>query len=142
MSQQQHNVRVQQRLRIVQWVAWIDLILLVTLLTAALSQRHDFVQVLGPLHGINFLLLVVIVAMGALDGLWIWWFPVAVLFTGGAPGALVGEWLIKRRIAFQITSREGATEFSNEQSETEQVPLASGIALVKGRPTDERKEPV
>jgi hypothetical protein len=98
MNEKPQNQRVQSRLRIVQWAAWIDLILLVALLASAFTNQRNFVHVLGPLHGINFLLLVVIVATPALDGLWGWWFPLAVFFTGGAPGALVGEWIIKRRI--------------------------------------------
>lgn len=110
-EQQPQNQRVQSRLRIVQWAAWVDLILLIALLVSAFSKQRDFVHVLGPLHGINFLLLVVIVGTAALDGLWSWWFPLAVFFTGGAPGALIGEWIIKRRINKSSSTDNGLARF-------------------------------
>ncbi len=137
MSQQMERVR--RKLRIVQWAAWIDLILLVALIASSLSKQRDFVHVLGPLHGINFLLLVVIVATAALDGLWGWWFPVAILLTGGAPGALVGEWIIKRGIASQIGSRDSGDVSPGEQIETENMLLVPDIANAKRSTLDERK---
>ncbi len=97
----QKDTRIRQRLRIVQVVALIDLVLLVTLISAAVTRQQNIVHILGPLHGINFLLLLVIVATSALDGLWGWWFPLLVLFTAGPPGAFIGEWLIRRRISLQ-----------------------------------------
>ena len=48
-----------------------------------------------------FLFLLVIVGVGAVDGLWSWWFPVAVLLSAGPPGAFLGEWIIGRRISAQ-----------------------------------------
>ena len=95
----QKDTRIRQRLRIVQVVALIDLVLLVILISAAVTRQQNIVHILGPLHGINFLLLLVIVATSALDGLWGWWFPLLVLFTAGPPGAFIGEWLIHRRIS-------------------------------------------
>ncbi len=97
----QKDTRIRQRLRVVQIVALIDLVLLVILISAAVTRQQNIVHVLGPLHGINFLLLLVIVATSALDGLWGWWFPLLVLFTAGPPGAFIGEWLIRRRISLQ-----------------------------------------
>jgi hypothetical protein len=61
------------------------------------------VHFLGPLHGINYLLLLVIVAVAALDGLWGWWFPLAVLLTAGPPGAFIGEWIMHRRLSASLT---------------------------------------
>ena len=97
----QKDERIRQRLRVVQVVALVDFVLLLTLISAAVTRQQNIVHVLGPLHGINFLLLLVIVATAALDGLWGWWFPLLVLFTAGPPGAFIGEWLIRRRISFQ-----------------------------------------
>lgn len=101
----QHEQRIRKRLRIVQVVALIDLVLLVTLVTAAVTRQQNIVHVLGPIHGINYLLLVVIVGTAALDSLWGWWFPLLVLVTGGPPGAFIGKWLLRRRISVQ--QREG-----------------------------------
>ncbi len=97
----QEDERVRKRLRIVQTAALVDFVLLVTLISAALTKQQNIVHVLGPLHGINFLLLLVIVGTSVLDGLWGWWFPALVLVTAGPPGAFLGEWLIRRRISYK-----------------------------------------
>ncbi|MEM8532746.1 MAG: DUF3817 domain-containing protein [Chloroflexota bacterium] len=90
--------RTRRRLQIVRWVALADALLLVTLVTASLMDNREWVSVLGPLHGGNFMLLLTIVGVGAVDKLWNWWFPVGVFFTGGPLGALIGEWIISRRL--------------------------------------------
>jgi hypothetical protein len=91
--------RVLRRLRVVRWVAFADLVLLVALVSCSLSGARDLVRILGPLHGGNFLLLLTVVGTAAADGLWSWWFPAAVFLTGGPVGALVGEWMIRRQVA-------------------------------------------
>ncbi len=53
MNREHQSERVKRRLRVVQWAAWIDLILLVALLTSTFSKQRDFVHVLGPLHGMT-----------------------------------------------------------------------------------------
>ncbi|QBD75874.1 hypothetical protein EPA93_07575 [Ktedonosporobacter rubrisoli] len=103
MTSIQQAERLSNRLRIVRLAALIDLVLLLALVSAALSGQKEIVHVLGPLHGINFLLLLVIAGVGAIDGLWKWWFPVAVLLTAGPPGAFVGELIITRRLRQQNT---------------------------------------
>lgn len=101
---------VHRRLNLVRWVAWVDLLLLIALVVASRMGNRDLVRVLGPVHGINFLLLLVIVGTAALDGLWSWWFPAAVFVTGGPVGALVGEWFVGRRLAARaVTETNGAT---------------------------------
>ena len=90
--------RTRRRLQIVRWVALADALLLVTLVTASIMDNREWVSVLGPLHGGNFMLLLTIVGVGAVDKLWSWWFPVGVFFTGGPLGALIGEWIISRRL--------------------------------------------
>lgn len=131
MNQRQQSERVQRRLRIIQWAAWVDLILLIALLASSFSQQRDLVHVLGPLHGINFLLLVAIVTTAALDGLWSWWFPLVVFFTGGAPGALVGEWIIKRRLKSSPVDSNEHTFSGGERADREQSDV--GLPLVDER---------
>lgn len=90
---------VRRRLYIVRWVALADALLLVALVTSSLLDRRDLVSVLGPVHGGNFLLLVVLTYTGAADGLWGWWFLAATVFSGGPLGAFIGERVIERRLA-------------------------------------------
>ncbi len=102
MTSMPQTERIQRRLRIVRLVAFVDLVLLITLVSAALTGGREIVHILGPLHGINFLLLLVMVGAGAIDGVWGWWFPVVVLLTAGPPGAFLGEWILHRRAGAQI----------------------------------------
>ena len=101
----QKGERIRRRLRVVQIVALIDLVLLITLITAAVTRQQNIVHVLGPIHGINYLLLLVIVSTAAIDGLWGWWFPLLVLLTAGPPGAFIGEWLLRRRTQLSQSSQ-------------------------------------
>ena len=98
--------RVRNRLRLVRWVALADALLLIALVTASLTHDRELVRVLGPLHGGNFLLLLTLAGVGAADGLWRWWFPLAVLLTGGPLGALLGEWRIGRNLQGQAASSQ------------------------------------
>ena len=97
---------VLRRLRVVRWVALADALLLVALVSASLLDRRDLVSLLGLVHGGNFLVLVVLVYTGATDGLWGWWFLAATVFTGGPPGAFVGERIIVRRLARRTDTHE------------------------------------
>lgn len=107
--------QVRRRLLVVRWIAVLDLILLIALVASSLTGQREFVRVLGPLHGINFLLLVVVAATAALDGLWGWWFPAAILLTAGPPGALIGEWVITRRDTAQSPEVESRTTQEERQ---------------------------
>lgn len=89
---------ISRRLRLVRWAALADLLLLIALVSSSLSGRRDLVSVLGPVHGGNFLLLVALVYTGAADRLWGWWFLAATFFSGGPPGAFIGERVIVRRL--------------------------------------------
>jgi hypothetical protein len=91
--------RAKKRLSIVRWFALFDLILLVALSAASFADNRELVSILGPIHGGNFVLLLVLVWTAAADGLWSWWFPAGVLLTGGPIGALIGERLVSRRLA-------------------------------------------
>ncbi|NLT05247.1 MAG: hypothetical protein GXY03_02945 [Solirubrobacterales bacterium] len=80
-------------------VGILDAVLLVVLLYFAVVDRSDAaVSVLGPIHGVGYLLLLGLTGRGAVDGQWGWWFPALVLVTGGPIGSLVGEVVLRRRV--------------------------------------------
>ena len=88
-----------RRLRLVRWLGVADTLLLLWLMYAAyVVHDRDLVRVLGPIHGAGFLLLLAIAGVSASERLWGWWFPAAILLTGGPVGALVGDWAIVRRL--------------------------------------------
>ena len=89
---------VRRWLNVVAVVAIIDAVLLVPLVIAAVSDDEDTVHILGPLHGTGFLILVGLVIVGTLRKYWGWWFPAIAVVTGGPPGCLVGDLLIRRRL--------------------------------------------
>ncbi len=86
------------RLRLIRIVAIVDFVLLVPLVGAALSHAEAVVDVLGPIHGAGFLLLVFLCVRGVGEDRWGWWFPVLVVVTLGPPGSLIGERRIRRRL--------------------------------------------
>ncbi len=90
---------VRRRLNLIRIVALVDALLLVPLVIAALDHAEGTVDVLGPLHGAGFVLLVGLVVRGAIKGLWGWWFPVIAVITGGPPGCLAGDLYIRRQLA-------------------------------------------
>jgi integral membrane protein len=80
-------------------VSWIDAVLLVLLLSLVVAGARGGVRVVGTIHGIGYLVLLGMTVMGARSRLWSWWYPVAVLVTGGPIGSIVGEWYLRRRHA-------------------------------------------
>ena len=90
--------RVLRHLTRVRWVALIDALLLIPLVVAALTHQESVVDVLGPLHGFGFVLMIVLVVTGVGQGLWGWWFPAIVVVTAGPPGSLFGDVRIRRRL--------------------------------------------
>jgi hypothetical protein len=88
--------RTLNKLRLIRIVAIIDFVLLVPLVAAALSHAESVVDVLGPIHGVGFLLLLFLCVRGVGEGRWGWWFPVLVVVTLGPPGSLIGERRIRR----------------------------------------------
>lgn len=76
----------------------IDAVLLVPLVIAAIVDHRGLVSVLGPLHGIGFILLLGVVAYGAARRFWGWWFPALVVVTLGPPGSFIGELRLRRRL--------------------------------------------
>lgn len=80
-------------------VGILDALLLVVLVYFAFVDRSDsMVSILGPIHGVGYLLLLGLTGRGAIDGQWGWWFPALVLVTGGPIGSLVGEVVLRRHV--------------------------------------------
>jgi hypothetical protein len=76
-----------------------DFLLLLVLLYVAFIDRSDAtVHVLGPIHGVGFLILLSLTLYGATQRFWAWWFPALVLVTGGPIGSLAGELVLRRRL--------------------------------------------
>lgn len=87
-----------RRLNWVTWVAIVDAIALVVLVWAAIAEHDGIVSILGPAHGGGFILLCVLIGIGALEKLWGWWFLIVTIVTLGPPGSLIGEVVIRRRL--------------------------------------------
>ena len=80
-------------------VGLTDALLLVVLLYVAFVDRNDTaVSIIGPLHGLGYMLLLGLTAHGASEDRWGWWFPAAVLVTGGPLGSLLGEVRVRRTL--------------------------------------------
>ena len=90
---------IRSALRLVGIVALLDFLLLVPLVIAAIEHAEGTIDVLGPLHGAGFVLLVGLVVRGSIKNFWGWWFPVVAVVTGGPPGCLAGDLYIRRRLA-------------------------------------------
>lgn len=90
--------RVRRQLDIIRIVAIADALLLVLLVFCAITEREAVVSVLGPIHGVGFLVLLFLCVRGAGERMWGWWFPAIVLVTAGPPGSLIGELRIRREL--------------------------------------------
>ena len=76
-----------------------DALLLVVLMYFAFVDRSDdAVSILGPIHGVGFLILLFLTAQGAGEKRWGWWFPALVLVTGGPLGTIVGDLVLRRKL--------------------------------------------
>ena len=91
-----------RRLNLIAAVAVVDLLLLVPLLIAAATDAEGLIDVLGPLHGIGFVVQLALCVSGAISGRWGWWFPALVLVTLGPPGALLGDRYLRRALRRQF----------------------------------------
>jgi hypothetical protein len=90
--------RARRTLRWVAIAAVIDFVLLVPLLAASISNNDSLVSVLGPLHGIGFLIQLFLTVRGAGERMCGWWFPAIVVVTLGPPGALYGHLRVSRQL--------------------------------------------
>jgi hypothetical protein len=87
-----------KQLNWIRLVAIVDFLFLVPLVIASLSDNDSMVSVLGPIHGIGFLILGFLCVRGVGEGRWGWWFPAIVVVTLGPPGSLYGEYRIRRQL--------------------------------------------
>jgi hypothetical protein len=86
-------------LNLVLAVGIADALLLVVLLYFAFVDRSDAaVSILGPVHGVGYLILLYLTVTGASGKRWGWWFPGIVLVTGGPLGSIVGDVVLRRRL--------------------------------------------
>lgn len=88
-----------RRLNVILVLAVVDALLLVPLLLHRFADLDIPVFPIGMTHGLLFIALVGLCAKGALDGLWGWWFPAITVVTGGPPGSIVGDIVIRRRLS-------------------------------------------
>lgn len=88
--------RTRKLLRWVAIAAAVDFLLLLPLIYASLSDNDQLVSILGPVHGVGFLIQLFLTMRGAGERLWGWWFPAIVVVTLGPPGALIGHIKVSR----------------------------------------------
>jgi hypothetical protein len=92
------SAAILRRLNLIKWLAIADAVLLVILVIAAITDSSA-VHFLGPIHGVGFIILCGLIGLGALEGMWGWWFLLITIVTLGPPGSLWGEWRVKRELA-------------------------------------------
>ena len=92
------SAKTLKRLNLIGVIAIADALLLAVLLYASFTDS-DLVHVLGPIHGVGFLILVALCARGFMEERWDWWFPALVVVTGGPPGSLIGDYVLRRKLA-------------------------------------------
>lgn len=68
-----------KKLDVIRIAAAVDLALLVALLVCSFTNYKGGVSVLGPIHGIIFLGLLYLTAVGAGEKRWSWLFPVTTI---------------------------------------------------------------
>ena len=99
-----NSARTAEARKLLRWVAIaaaLDFLLLVPLVYASLSENDSLVSILGPIHGIGFLIQLFLTMRGAGERFWGWWFPVLVVVTMGPPGALIGHLKVTRELRAQ-----------------------------------------
>lgn len=91
--------RTNRLLNAIAVVAVLDAALLAVLLWASFGERETLVSILGPIHGVGFLILLFLCVRGASEERWGWWFPGIVLITLGPLGSLIGDVIVRRQLA-------------------------------------------
>ncbi len=92
-------------LNVILVVGVLDAVLLLVLLYFAFVNRdEEMISLLGPVHGLGFLALLGLTGKGAMDARWGWWFPIAVLLTGGPLGSIIGELRLRRSLREPLTA--------------------------------------
>lgn len=92
-----------KQLNLIRVIAILDILLLVPLVMnlVGIVDSDAMVSVIGPVHGVGFLLLLFLCVKGAGEERWGWWFPAIVVITLGPIGSLYGEHRVRR----ELTSR-------------------------------------
>ena len=91
---------IRRRLNVALWIGIADAVLLLVLVYVAFINRNEgAISVIGPIHGLGFVALVAITATGSMARQWGWWFPAIVTITGGPLGTIVGDVIVRRRLA-------------------------------------------
>lgn len=97
------NPAPNREIRFLNWiaiVAVVDVLLLIPLVWSSrwISDNEGVVEILGPVHGFLFIVLIGLCAWGAMQKWWGWWFPLITVITLGPPGSLIGDFVIRRRL--------------------------------------------
>lgn len=79
-------------------VAVIDVLLLVPLVWASITDRESLIHVLGPIHGFGYVVLLGLCVRGVSNEWWGWWWPLIVLVTLGPLGSLIGDVRVRREL--------------------------------------------
>jgi hypothetical protein len=95
-------------LRLIVIVSIIDFLLLIPLVVGVIIDYHELAPIIGPIHGAGFLWELYLVARGAGEGWWGWWYPAVTLVTGGPPGALLGHHRARRQALERVDARRAA----------------------------------
>ena len=90
--------RTMRALNLIAILAIADAILLGFLVAASLADDHGTISILGPIHGIGFVVLLGLCVNGAATDRWGWWFPALVVVTLGPLGSLIGDVILRRRL--------------------------------------------
>jgi len=90
--------QIKSRLNVILVLAIVDAVLLVPLLLHRFADLDVPTMAIGMTHGLLFIALVGLCALGAYQKLWGWWFPVVTVLTGGPPGSIIGEIVIRGRL--------------------------------------------
>jgi integral membrane protein len=97
-SETAERARTLKRLNLIGAIAVADALLLAVLLWASFGDRESLVHVLGPIHGVGFVVLVALCFRGVIEERWDWWFPALVVVTGGPLGSLIGDYVLRRKL--------------------------------------------
>ncbi len=89
-----------KQLNLIRVIAILDIILLVPLVMnlVGIVDSDAMVSLIGPVHGVGFLLLLFLCIKGAGEERWGWWFPAIVVITLGPIGSLYGEHRVRREL--------------------------------------------
>ena len=89
-----------KQLNLIRIVAILDFVLLIPLLMNLVGIIHNdsMVSIIGPIHGVGFLIMIFLCVKGVGEKRWGWWFPIITVVTLGPPGSLYGEWRIRREL--------------------------------------------